>query len=167
MTEPTPEQRRDAWLGLVSDLEARLVMTKENARASRSWAERAAAGATTARPAALAKMVEYDATAWAAQRLLDSLKTLEPPAIPVDNEKGQASLLDPRCPHGTPKGWTCAGCDGPARPSRPAIAGRDIATDPRPWDGFGRENPTGGPPSTAVENPGDNVRPFPRGPGTW
>lgn len=83
----TPEQRRDAWLGLVSALEAKLVMTRENAKAQRRLCE------DVGEVSVLAMVPEWDATAWAAGRLLESLKDLAPPVVPRDDETGQGDLV--------------------------------------------------------------------------
>lgn len=80
MTDPTPEERRDAWLKLVSQMEAKLLATREHAKAM----------VGLCRPG---RAPDWEATAWAAQRLLEELKGLEPPVVPVDHERGQGDLL--------------------------------------------------------------------------
>lgn len=84
--EPTAVQRRDAWLALVKHLERELLATRENGRAGASL------HASEVGEAVL--VPEYRATAWAAQRLLDSITALTAPEVPRDDETGQGSILD-------------------------------------------------------------------------
>lgn len=81
----TPEQRRDAWLALVQVMERATAATLENARAGVSL---------HSSPDGDAAMVdEYDATAWAADRLLKALVKMPAPEIPEDPPKDQGDIL--------------------------------------------------------------------------
>lgn len=83
----TPKDQRDAWLRLVTHLEAQLLSTRENAKTSL----RIAVEGITFAPEDPA---EWQATVWAAQRLLDAIQGLPVPEVPVDHTEGQASILD-------------------------------------------------------------------------
>lgn len=91
MTNATPTQLRDAWLSLEAGLELTLTTTREHARASASMARtiRADTGYAGGHPPE-----EWDATAWAAQKLLDALKALPTPVLPAEPDPGQADILE-------------------------------------------------------------------------
>lgn len=85
----TPEDRRAAWIALMSALEAQLTATRENARAMArrsldAWDD----------PEAQAKAPEWNATAWAASQLLRDLRVIPAPIVPRDDVTGQATLDD-------------------------------------------------------------------------
>lgn len=87
----TPEQRREAWLALVGQMERQLLATRENAKASEKMAQ-----ALIADGCAWPSMTtpeDWEATAWAAGRLLEGLKGLPVPEVPRDDETGQGDLL--------------------------------------------------------------------------
>jgi len=93
--EPTPQQLRDAWVSLMSGLELTLVTTREHARASAGLAKtiRDDTGhQPTHSPA------EWHASRWAATRLLEALKALPVPEVPVDHALGQLTLVDSSTP---------------------------------------------------------------------
>lgn len=122
----TPRDRALAWHTLLARMEGMVLATRENAKASASLARelREECGYTPK-----TTETEWEATAWAANRLLADLKAMTPPAVPEDPALGQGTLDDllegaaptpapssSKCPHGQPKGWTCSRCGGPAQP---------------------------------------------------
>lgn len=142
----TPKDQRDAWLKLVSHLEAQLLSTRENAKAV----------VKMERVFHLPSSPGYQATAWAAQRLLDAIQGLPVPEVPVDHTEGQASILDaiaedPICwmwqypdtwPHAVtsladtrvtkdPEAVTCPGCRAAISPPSPSTSG-DEPVEHRP-----------------------------------
>lgn len=90
--EPTPEERRDAWVVLATKLEGWLLGTEQRALQAADLHRVLAAY----RPPG---MVSRDgeaqkARAWAARRLLEHVQAWEPPVVPRDDEKGQGSILE-------------------------------------------------------------------------
>lgn len=119
----TPRDNRDAWLKLVSHLERNLLSTKENAKAVISW-NREHPGSDD--------VPRYQATAWAAQRLLDAIQGLPVPEVPVDHAEGQASILEELGMTADRDGEDHACPDGPHFcPRRPSTSG-DEPVEHRP-----------------------------------
>ncbi len=91
--EPTPEQRRAAWLSLMADLERMTAATMVNARGAASTARALIAdgcafdGMTT--------VAEWKATEYAARRLLSELGNLKAPEVPRDDSLGQEAIPMP------------------------------------------------------------------------
>lgn len=86
-TNATPEQRRAAWLDLMQRLEI-----EAGARYSLAYAslERGKAyGDDNPYPHLLQ---EAEAEMWAAKKILDTLKALPAPEIPVDHSKNQVTI---------------------------------------------------------------------------
>jgi hypothetical protein len=88
----TPAARRSAWVQLMAQVEGNLVATREHARTM-------AAMSRDLEPAVLERLnvsaaEEWDATAWAADRLLRDLSMILPPEVPLDHTLGQATFLD-------------------------------------------------------------------------
>lgn len=142
---PTPKDLKEAWEALMVDLERQLLATRANARA-RTRAE------VWPQPA----LTQWQATAWAATRILEQVKGLPVPEVPVDHTEGQASILDaiaedPICwmwqypdtwPHAVtsladtrvtkdPEAVTCPGCRAAISPPSPSTSG-DEPVEHRP-----------------------------------
>lgn len=92
----TPEDRRAAWIALMSSLEAQLTITRENARAQAQLCHEAG------EPSVLAMIPEWESTAWAASQLLRDLRVIPAPVVPRDDVTGQATLDDLVEPSSTP-----------------------------------------------------------------
>jgi len=87
----TPEQRREAWVCLTVDLQRSLVSTREHARTAMRMSQ-AILDDCGLSPGHTPE--DWEATAWAAQKLLESVMGLEPPAIPEDPALGQLTIQD-------------------------------------------------------------------------
>lgn len=90
-SQSTPEQKRDAWVAIVRELETMLIRTREAAKASRStaWVIRQETGHVSS-----PGEDDYDATAWACMKLLTLLGTAPAPEVPEDHARGQATIMD-------------------------------------------------------------------------
>lgn len=89
-TTTTPEQRRDAWLKLVAMLEGRILSTREHARSVLDISKKHADTYQMPAPA----LAHWEATFWAADRLLAQVRELAAPVVPEDPAKGQATILE-------------------------------------------------------------------------
>lgn len=96
----TPEDRRAAWIALMSSLEAQLTATRENARAHAVTAKAILEDTGHSTPGSTE--ADWEATAWAAAQLLRDLRVIPAPVVPRDDETGQATLDDLIKPSSTP-----------------------------------------------------------------
>lgn len=118
----TPEQKREAWVSLMESLQRSLITTRENAKAMVVMTDLSVFTVPEVRARAEGRLKEWDATQWAAQRILRALLKLDPPVVPVDDALGQGDILEalstsgenpgderqPRCATCRGSGWTGA-----------------------------------------------------------
>lgn len=86
----TPEQKRDAWVSLMSGLEVTLTTTLSHAQASEKMAQAIQDDTGHSRPGFTPP--DWDATAWAAKKLLEQLRAVPAPVVPEDPALGQAVI---------------------------------------------------------------------------
>jgi hypothetical protein len=94
-----PEENVAAYAALMSQLQAQVLSTRENAHAM-------VRNAGQAREYRLSTP-QWEATEWAARRLLDDLRAITPPTVPEDPERGQATLEEVMEPEHHPDRLMC------------------------------------------------------------
>ncbi len=95
--EPSPEERREAWLSIVQALEGWLLATEQRELSAVPFLEAMEAaivhtGVTNeTTPRAIE---EAKARAWAARRIVEMVRHWHAPEVPRDDERGQGDLLE-------------------------------------------------------------------------
>lgn len=89
--EPSPEERRDAWLNLVQKMEGWLLASEQHALHSADFLD--ILDRKTG-PSERRDQEAQRARAWAARRLVDQVRLWHPPEVPRDDEGGQGTLLE-------------------------------------------------------------------------
>lgn len=94
--EPSPEERRDAWLNLVTSLEGWLLAFEQRADQAAHLLTVLEADVPGYIPHGdKPRAVEAQkARAWAARRLVEQVRQWHAPEVPRDDEKGQGSILE-------------------------------------------------------------------------
>lgn len=94
--EPSPEERREAWLNVVQAIEKWLLATEQRAeQAAHFLAVLEKDVPEYVRHDVNPRSVEAEkARQWAARRVLTEVRLLSPPVVPRDDERGQGSILE-------------------------------------------------------------------------
>lgn len=96
--EPSPEERREAWLSIVQALEGWLLATEQRELSAVPFLEAMEAAIVhTGAPSNVVTpraIEEARARAWAARRIVEMVRHWHAPEVPRDDERGQGDLLE-------------------------------------------------------------------------